>query len=86
MFVLVFDSGNGNNNEISMSKIKKRIMIKKNCIENVGITGVCVMNPHSNEFHFCNVVSVIKEIILISAVKTVTNTILIVVHVMIVIF
>jgi len=86
MFVLVSDIGNGNINEISMSKIKNRIMTKKNCIENDGITGFCVIKPHSKVFHFCNVTSVSKVITLINITITITNSILILVNVVIVIY
>jgi len=78
--VLTFDKGNGNKSEISISKIRNKIMIRKNCIEKVGMTGVCVIKPHSNEFHFCNVISDIKEIVLTNTVNTVTKTMLIIVH------
>jgi hypothetical protein len=57
MLVLKFDRVKGNKREISISKIKNRIMIKKNCIENEGMLCVWVKKPHSNVFHFFNLVS-----------------------------
>jgi len=74
-FILVFkfDIGYGNRREISMSKIKNKIIIRKNCIENEGITGVCVIKPHSKVFHFCNVISVTKVINLINSSMTLSN-------------
>ena len=75
MLVFTFDIGYGKSNEISMSKIKNKIMIRKNCIENEGITGFCVMNPHSNVFHFCNLVSDMRVITLINNNITLTSRI-----------
>jgi len=86
MLVLMLDNGNGNISETSMSKIKNRIMIKKNCIEKDGITGVCVIKPHSNVFHFCKVTSVNKVIVLINITITLTRSILMLINIVIVIY
>ena len=66
ILVLKFDKVKGNMREISMSKIKNKIIIKKNCIENDGIEDVCVKKPHSNVFHFCNLISDKTAIVLIN--------------------
>ena len=79
------DSGNGNRSETSISKIRNKIMIKKNCMENVGITGVCVISPHSNVFHFCSVTSVIEAVTLINIIKINVSRMLIIVIINIVI-
>lgn len=86
MLVFKFDIGYGNRREISMSKIKNKIMIRKNCIENEGMTGVWVIKPHSKVFHFCNVISVIKVITLISNNMTLTNRMFIEMKATVVIF
>jgi len=78
--VLLFDRGNGNKSETSMSKIKNKIMIKKNCIEKVGITGVCDMKPHSNVFHFCNLVSLIRDTVFTNVIMTDINKIFTITH------
>ena len=86
MFVLKFDKGYGNNKEISISKIKNKIITKKNCIEKDGMTGVWVMKPHSKVFHFCKVISISIAIALISAIMTLTSSMLIITSIVIVIW
>jgi len=56
------ENGKGKIREISISKIKKRIITRKNCMEKLLWEGVCESNPHSNDTHFWVSVSEIKEI------------------------
>jgi len=83
--VLKFDILNGNKRATSISKIKNRIMIKKNCIEKDGIEAVCDKKPHSKVLHFCSVVSMFNLTNLIKIInnKTINNLINTVVNIVI---
>lgn len=70
---LKLDILNGKRRDTSISKIKKRIIIKKNCIEKDGIDGVCVKNPHSKVLHFCSLYSCSKLTVLVKIIMTEAN-------------
>lgn len=86
MLVFWFDKGYGNNREISMSKIKKRIIIKKNCIENGLCGGFWGVKPHSKALHFWKSGSVIKEVNFTSNVMIMIKTVVVRPNIIVVIF
>jgi len=71
--VLKLDNVKGKSKEISISKIRNKIIIKKNCIEKEGIEDACVKNPHSKAFHFCKLVSDKTVIVLINVNNNIIN-------------
>lgn len=71
------ENGKGKISEISISKIKKRIITKKNCMEKLLWEGVWESNPHSNDTHFWVSLSAIKETNFVSPNKTEVRKILV---------
>lgn len=61
IWLLKLEREKGKIREISISKIKNKIITKKNCIEKLLWEGVWESNPHSKETHFCVSISDNKD-------------------------
>jgi len=59
--VFKLEKEKGKIKEISISKIKNKIITKKNCIENLLWQGVCESKPHSNDIHFWESISITTD-------------------------
>ena len=72
----MLSNGRGSNREISISKIKNRTIMRKNCIEKMVWEVVCIRNPHSKLLHLYLSFSFMVLLITMNVIKRMGKEIL----------